>query len=350
MVKFYRENLELGTYDKYFTVVEEESSPFKEILQKGDFSSLSFQLDNSEKMNQFSDLFTFRVNITNSASFFFLFDKTDFKKEELSNKITTLKEKEVIDVRSAKEKTFALLDIVRDYNPIFVIYVPRKGIHLYENEVRYVLFDTHLEFTPAFYIRKSEEELEDASVQKQMELPPKEKGIKSKFNIKKPNIPLPKITGNKFKDILAKLAYFFKGIPGAIKENKYHYLFLIVSAFLLGFSSSIGLFNAILGKSIAALFFVCALVGAALNTFIYMDFLKRENIKSLNFCYSVVSNLLGAIFSIVGFVIFYAVDTSENKTSANQGMIIGLGLLILLVFVAITILIAYFVTKRKKKE
>ena len=350
MVKFYRENEELVSYDKYYTVVEEESSPFKEVLQKGDYSSLFFQLDNSEKNNPFSNLFTFRVNITNSASFFFLFDKTDFKKEEISNKITVLKDKEVIDVRSAKEKTTLLLDIIKDYNPVFIIYVPRKGIHLYENEVRYVLFDNHLEFTHAFYIRKNEEELEDASVQKQMELPPKKKETKSIFPIKKSNTEKPKETGNKFKDFLSKVGYFFKGIPGAVKENKYHYLFLVVAAFLLGFSSSIGLFNAIIGKSIAALFFVCALVGEVLNTFIYIDFLKRESLKSQNFNYSVVSNLLGGVFSIIGFVIFYAVDTSENKLSANEGLVIGLGLLILLVFVALTIFIAYLFSKRKKKE
>lgn len=355
MIRIYDQNDVVTEYGSYFNFITDQTSPFKEMIFKSDFSSYGFAFEANESKTLFSTTFLLQVNVKNSSSFFFVFSKQDFKREEILEKVSTLKDKEVVDVRSAKDKTFQLLDIIKDYHPLLIIYIQRKGFALYENELRYLLYDARLEYNHTFFIEKTGDELIDATTVIKEEVELKEPDTKKKKPVKedKPKkehkIKL-NFKSEKANEIKNKLVDFFSHIPAAIRENKYHFMFLIISSFLIGFSGAVGIFNSIVGKTIAVLFFICAIVGSALNTFIYVDFFKNDKIKSKNFAYSILSNFIGEMLSIVGFVIFYAVDTSENKKLANEGLLIFLSIAVLAVMVALTITIAYFIDKSKKKK
>lgn len=351
MLRFYDEKNILHEFDESYNVINSEVSPIKEILAKENVGGFYFSLSDDKKVS-FKDVSTLQVNINNSSSVFFIFDKADFKKDEIFNQVSTLKDMEVIDYRTSKKKTLALLNIVKEFHPLFFIYVPRGANPLFANEIRYLLFDSHLEDVHSFYI-------EEGMVMVERPIIKDETKVESPIISSTPDIiehneeePIVETKNAKEKsssnNFLGSLKKFFKQFGPSIKANKYHFVFIVVSAFLIGFAGTIGIYNSMIGKTIAVLFFLCAIVGATLNTFIFIDYFKVHKVKEALFIDTILFSFLGSIISMLGFIAFYAIDSAEGKENISQGLLIFLNYLLVIGVVAISICIAYFYDKRKK--
>ena len=350
MLRFYDEKNLLIEFDDFYNVVNGEFVPMKQILSKENISNFYFSLVDDKKI-ALKETSILQVNINQSASVIFMFDNADFKKDEIYNKITPLKDMEVFDYRTSKKKALALLNIVKEYHPLFFIYVPNGMYQLYANELRYLLFDSHLESTYCFYIeegtvieQKPKAEIEPISPNEDSVVieERREKPVNQEVEIKPGN--------GKLSKYLFPIKKFFKQFGPALKENKYHFIFIIVSAFLIGFAGTIGIYNSMVGKTISVLFFLCAMVGATLNTFIFIDYFKAYKLKSALFIDSVLFSLLGSLISMGGFIAFYAIDNAEGKENISQGLLILLNFILVIAVVSISVCIAYYYDKAKKKK
>ena len=351
MLRFYDEKNFLIEFEDYYNVVNGEFTPMKQIIGKENISSFSFSLVDDKKTN-LKDTSILQVNINDSASIIFMFDNADFKKDEIYNKITPLKEIEVFDYRTSKKKTLALLNVVKEYHPLFFIYIPNGNYQLYANELRYLLFDSSLEDTYSFYIEEGAVIVQKPKTVDEQSVPSK----KDDFVIEQPkdnNLAQANKDNNKehkFNKYLLPIKDFFKQFGPALKANKYHFIFIVVSAFLIGFAGTIGIYNSMVGKTISVLFFICAMVGATLNTFIFIDYFKSHKLKSALFVDSVLFSFLGSLISMGGFIAFYAIDNAEGKENISQGLLILLNYILVVAIVSISICIAYYYDKSKKKK
>ena len=303
---------------------EDVNSLIDLIVSRGNYSSYSFSMENSDSPISINDSVVLRINIKGSANLFGVFPKDNFPTEEVVEKVFELKEMKVYDENSAKERTNATLDIVKNLKPYFLIYQCKSGNILSQEAFASLLNEKGLDNVELFYREKTEEVVEA----------PKEE-VKQESNVKE----------NKFKADLR-----------AIKENKYHFIFVVVSTFLFGFASAVGYCNAAIQKPIAALFFICAGIGMFLDTFVYKDYFAEKKITNRLFFYSVGFNFVGVLLSFGASLIFYSLDKSGVKTavSAKNLVLISLGMCAAMIVLSIAIAFAIqFVLDRfapKKKE
>lgn len=287
-------------------------SPFKEILLKSHYSDLSLSFDDKTHVVSFNDLFQLRVNIKDIGGFDFFFEQTNFNKEDIIKQIIALKEIQVDSLESAKEKVVALSNIFGDNLPLFICYSP-KG------EFKISLDDIPLD-TFAFLIKLVEEP-------KPIE---QEKVKKVKYN-------------NEFID---KVLDFFSPVAA----NPVHYLFILISSFLIGFSGSIGVYYCYAGNNVFYFLFVCSLVGTLLNFFVYSDYFKKHTILSKDTVLTFIDVLIGIGLSIGSFFIFY-VTQKEKPTSLKSPLTILLIMTAVIIFVnVLTCCIAFLLKKLLKPK
>lgn len=298
-------------FTESFNVVSRNISPFKEFLKKNDFSAYSVSID--EEKFSLKDAFLFQVNVMESGTIYAVFKKEGFVKEEVAIKLSTLAEQKVTDLSSAKEKTSAALSILDEYQPIMFVYVQKNEHYLDLESLR----DSYSGNVTFFVIEKKQEGMVTSEYREKKKV--KEK---KKFS----------------------LIYFF----APIKENKYHFIFLAVATFLVGFAFAIGIYNAKLSKGIAVLFFICSFAGLFLNTYIYLDYFKTKELKDPLFRYSVAFNTIGLVLSVFAFWIYYSIDKSEGKEATNLVTLMIIGFLVGLGLTALTVGIALLFTKKKK--
>ena len=280
---------------------------------------------------------------------FFVFPLENFNRDELINRVAELKSIKVNDVDSCKTKTTELLKIIKEFNPYFFLYQSKNGIPLYKDEL-YSIIDS-LELTvPVFYadrfaevdevlkvVKKKEENTENTQETSSFGnskfamffknlihkvIKPKEKPAEenkdSSTNEGEVKEAAPK-KENKF-------GYYVKVDLQRVRSNKFHFLFLLISSFLFGFASEVGLCNALIAKPIAALFFVCAGVGIFLNTFVFIDYFKEFKFKDRLFIYSIITNIFGSGLSVLATYLFYISDKGQINSTVSFPLVTGIGL------------------------
>ena len=341
MIKLFSKDTLLFETNEQFASFDIIKSPFKEILKKEDYSSFSFAIKDDDEKIEFSEIFILQVNIKDSASLVCSFPLENLNKNDLINRVSSLKNIKVLDLESSKHKTEELLKIVKDFKPYFLIYQAKNGFPLYENELQELL--TSLEYDESvnvFFIfrnatfdeiivveEKKEEQQEEVT---KVDVPQEEKKEKGS---KKPS---------QFKN------YLVMDLEN-IKKNRYHFIFLVVSSFLFGFASSVGFCNAMIGKLITILFFVCAAVGLFLDTYVYLDFFRERKIKDRLFPYSVLFNVLGIGFAIGATMLFYYFDNTGVKEMIDVTLLAGVGIAMSFGSVIISIAIAFIAAKLERK-
>ena len=354
MMKIYLPDNSISEYSERLNVVTASTSLVKELINREDYSTLNVSFDESEEKISLENVFILQVNIKESASCFFAFPLENFPKEEVINKVAALKKIKVIDLSSSKNKTSELFNTVKEFKPYFIIYQVKNGISLYKGEVEEVFNESGLNETSyLFFVPKEEPVIEE----KKEETPTKEEAApvvetpeveekKESSEEEKPS----KQKDDKFKEFKN---YVMMDINN-IKKNKYHFIFLTISSFLFGFASSVGFCNAMIGKLITILFFICAAVGLFLNTYVYVDYFKEFKFKSRMFVYSILFNILGMGVSLGAAMIFYTLDKSDIKTTVSVGMLVGVtaAMSVISILLAVTIgyVVVYFGRKAKAKK
>ena len=302
-------------YKEDFNVINKNVSPFKEMIKKEDISSYSISINNEEKIS-LKETFLFLINIKESGSLYVLFNKSDFNKEEIIKKITELKDIKINNKESSLDKHKKVFDILESYHPIIYLYIEKHEYCLHKDELRKIY-----KGNSPFFIIEKEIEVEE-----------------------------PIIVTNKEEGKKEKKKFSFKNFILPIKKYKYHFLFLTVSSFLVGFAFSLGLFNSILNKGISVLFYICVLVGAFLQTFIYYDYFKEKKIKDKLFIYSLSFSVLGALFSMGAYSLYHSIDKTEGKENVSFILLLMLSLVVSLIFILISVLIGYLINNKKKKK
>ena len=166
--------------------------------------------------------------------------------------------------------------------------------------------------------------------------PVKEKPIKDSSE-KKPKFAF-------LKKIKLKL---FNPIP-VIKKDKFHFLFALVATFLIGFTLSIGIYNAYAGKLICIFFFICSLAGAFLDFMIYKDAFKEYPVKSPFVVMTGFSSLVGLGISIGGYFIFKATSNEVLAVEPHFLMILAIIIAVYMASSALPLLVDYLINKWKK--
>ena len=313
-------------YEKSFSIGDVNESPIKELIEQGDYFVYSF-FYNKETIS-LKDCFTIKINIKNACSVVVTYKLENFPKGEIISRIGDLKKMDITDVESSKAKHQALFDLIKEYNPYFMVYQAKNGFPLTQEEMK------ELSFVDTVYVERV---VEEAPVieEKPQEVPQNEKVEEQKEGKKT------------FKEQA-------KADLKSIAKNKYHFIFLTVSAFLFGFASSIGFCNAMLGKPISALFFVCAGVGMFLNTYVFIDYFKEHKIKERLFVYSMIFEVIGFGLSLAATFIFYALDKGEIKNAVSSKLLVGVSIGMFVGMVLLSLCIAYvidmLITKSKAKK
>lgn len=304
-------------YEKSFAVGEVNESPVKELIEQGDYFVYSFFY--KEETISLKDCFTIKINIKNACSVVVTYKLENFPKAEIISRIGELKKMDINDVESSKAKHQALFDLIKEYNPYFMVYQAKNGFPLTQEEMK------ELSFVDTIYLERVVEE-NPVIEEKPQEVPQNEEN-----------------TGKKsFKEQA-------KADLKSIAKNKYHFIFLTVSAFLFGFASSIGFCNAMLGKPIAALFFVCAGVGIFLNTYVFIDYFKEFKIKERLFVYSMIFEVIGYGLSVAATFIFYSLDKGEIKNAVSATLLFGVSIGMFLAMALVSISVAYVIDMLQAK-
>lgn len=288
-------------------------SPFKEILSKSNYSDLSLSFDDKKEQSiNFDDLFQLRINIKEIGGFDLLFSEVNFDKEAIIKQVITLKEMQVDSLESAKEKVVALFNIFGSDLPSFICYSPKGEFQIGLEDIPVDVF---------VFLVKPVENPEPVQQEKV-------------HNIKHSDT------------FFGKVLDFFS--PVAI--NPVHYLFILISSFLIGFSSSIGIYYCYAGNNVYYFLFVCSIVGTLLNFFVYSDYFKKHIILSKDTAVTAIDVLIGIILSIGSFFIFYVVQ-KEKPTSLKSPLTILLIMTAVIILInALTCSLAFLLKKGNKKQ
>ena len=349
MIKIFDSQETNKEYSEFFNVGDSSLPLVKELLKREDYSEYSFTIGDSEEKISMSDVFIFQINIKDSSSVYSAFKLEKFPKDEIINKVAMLKDINIVDIASSKYKTSELFKILKEYQPYFIIYQSKNGFPLLEKEIREMVESLEMNEVSFFYIErelskfgefvKVEEKKEEEKPQEvdSITVPPsedikiedvvlEEEKVEEEQPVveETPEVPVTEAV-KKEKPVRKKIDWKKYAVMdiGNIRKNKYHFIFLTVSAFLFGFASSIGFCNALLAKAICALFFVCAGVGVFLNTYVFVDYLKERTYKDRLFVYSLIFEVIGFGLSYGATFIFYGLDKGEIKNGVNASLLAG---------------------------
>ena len=310
------------SFDSKLNEVLDNVSPFKEMLEKSDYTEYSAVFDgNKDAIINFSDVFHLRVNVKGVGGFDFIFSQNGFEKDKIIEMIAALKEMPVENIEQAKEKVNALFDTVKEKNPLFMLYSPKGEFVIQAEDLSIDIFK--------FYIKKVEKPVKPAPEKKE----------------RKPKEPKQSKTSFSFSSLWSQICDFFS----PIKDNIVHYAFIMVSVFLIGFSSSVGVYYCYAGNNVFYFLFVCSLVGAILNYFVYYDFFKKHKFLSNDFILTVIDVFLSIGIAIGGFYIFYVLQKELPESLSGPSSILLIMAGVVLGVNIIVSPIAFLFRKRKEK-
>lgn len=391
--------------------IESQNSFLKAVSNKEDVSAFALRED---KEIPLKDLFHLLINVKNVGAFHCYLPLEIFNKSNAVKAIEVLKYMEIVDQDSANNKVVALFAVIKSFKPELIVYEAKGQYLLTEDELDCFAFDYRFvyvkgaiitlpvldeeEVEAKAFFRKHKESEETSSIeieQKVQEEPkvieqpvekPVEKKIEEKpFYNRQPDFykkeeeieEIPQDIENMFDkskkeednkqvqptskkiDIIG----FFKNIwsivwpkvceiAKIIADNKFHFIYAIVSSLLMGFSCSIAFHNIYLGKGIAAFFLVCSLIGAVLSFFIYFDLFKQHEFKELKLSItSIVFNVIGIGLSLGGYAIYANIQNSKvDAIIIDVGPVILYTILISVLLTALSIVLAYFIRKKFKSN
>lgn len=383
MIKFFNSKNIPTQYSDTANNVDINVSPIREIVSRKDYSNQSFVIDDGERI-YFKDTFVLLVNIKDSASVYFVLDNKTFNKEEAVEKISVLKDMPISDIRDIKLKTLELFKISKQFNPYFVIYHSKGAIPLFFNEVYDLFMFSGINNRTLFYLdSKVEANVVEEKKDKSSVLPSFKNPFKKKEepnNIEKAKEtssiienhpveearPVQEVRREEYtsitpsweeehhkeekKEKAPKQKLNVKEEFKSIKENKFHFLFLTIASFLFSLALSIAIGNAAAGKTICVLFFICAVAGAFLMSYIYIDYFKIKKLKDRLMIYSVVFTLLGIALSALGVLLFYNLDQSGVKEAISRSKLIVIAIMSGIALIPIAVAIGYYINKMKSRR
>lgn len=304
--------LEPGLFDK-------NASPFKEIISGKDVNDVIISLNDEQKI-ELSNVFRLKINIKSIGSLFYLLPSEGFDKNIIFEKISPLKEIEIKDNESAKEKVNRVKEILLDNKPLLILYVGEGEYFLSKEDIDSLDFSC-----PVFYFKEETPVVEET--QKEEENPTEATSFKDKCKL-----------------FIKKLSKFFE----PVKVNGFYYLFAILAAFLIEFTISIGAFTSYSGKMICIFFFICSVIGGILNYFVTTDILKKYPIKSRGSIFLVCSSLIGLALGTVGTLIYLSLQKEMPEALITVGPIYGIGIGAAIGVIAISDLTSYLIKRFKK--
>ena len=324
MFKFISPNGQETQYEERISDIKNNVSPIKEIISKKDFSSFSIVRD--EQTISLQDVFQLQVNVKEVGTFHFIFNKEGFEKDEIINRIASLKEIEITDARTAKNKVTLLLDIVDRPCLLFMIY---DGLdNSYIDKTYFTMFMN--KDIQTFFIVKEQEAVEFYEVSVGEEEPQADAQKSKKSSSGKLN--------------KAKIKQFFK----LIADKKFHFLLILVSTVLFEVSIPLAIVNIYAFNAIYVFLFICSLIGIGMNGYSFCDLFKKTNPKSQLSIASYLTNVLGIGIGIGLFALFYHLS-NVGEGVPSMGSMILIGLLVCLILCGAIIAVAYFIPKKNKQ-
>lgn len=302
-----------------FSLVNKETSPLKEIIERKDFSSFVFVDDQTIP---FSEITQIQVNVIEVGVMIFLFQTSEFNKEDFIYEVSKLKELSIMSFYDVLNKMKSLYSVAQEFRPLFVIYNPNGKYRIYDD-----CFKTIYSGIKTLYVSNHAEEVI----------------VKNSSSVEKPHYTQQEKVKTKDK----KSSFHFVNPIPVIQNDKFHFLFAVVATLLCGFTLSIGIHDAYAGKMLCIFFFICSLAGAFLNFMIYKDTFVKNEIKSMYSILTIFSSVLGIGLSVGGYFIFKALSKDELAVKPHFMMILGLIVAIYLISSAISYLVIYL-KKRKK--
>ena len=301
-MKFINKNGSELEFLERFDQINSSASPIKELFGKNELTDWSIKL--GEEEIAFENVFTLKVNVKKVGSVLCLFKKDGFNKEEVVNEVVNLKEIKVKDSETAKSKVKSLLEIVEKYELLLTLYKPNGDYQLGEEVYQQLGSSLCLYVVPSSSIEEQNEN--------------------KKFKLENP-----------FK-VLAK--------------DKYHFVFGIVAAFLIGFTVSIAIFDMYLGKIIYIFFLICTLAGMTLNGFIYHDSIKKNKLLGTHFILTVGASLVGYALSIGGYILFKNLAKEKPITDPKLLLILGVSLALIGLSACVAFLVKFIKNKKRAKK
>ena len=324
MVKFISSKEKILEFDRNYNEVSEDLSPIKDILKKGDYSGFSFVLNEGEII-PLSEVFQLQVNVKEVGTFHFMFKKDTFDKDEAIKQVATLKELSVSDPDSARYKVKTLFSVLKEYNPIFIIYKECPNTYYYAYQL-----ETSIAYNiPVFAICQSNEFEEVTEFVIGDDPNAREAAVQTKkkkaFKISKERL---------LKDL---------------SKNKFSLLLVFVSTLLLQVSIPLAILNIYSNNALYIFLFICGTIGIAMNGYCYFDYFKTKNFHNPLFLLNVISNVIGLGIGIGVFAIFYNISTRAEGTPVI-GSFILIGVLVTLIVCSAIIALAYFIPRKNKAK
>ncbi len=317
MFKFINSDGQEITYEELVSEIDQNTSPIKEIIAKKDFSSFSISFN--EQTYSLEETFLLQVNVKDIGVFCFIFNKEGFKKDEIINQISVLKERVVVDTQSAKEKVLSLLSIVNIPCLLFAIY-QANDITYINNEYLKTFISLNVQ---TFLIKKEKKnEVFELNVGEEKSQEPKKEKKTNKKSINQ----------------------FFK----IIADEKFHYLLLLISTTLFEVSIPLAIANIYEANLIYIFLFICAVIGIGMDGYSYYDLFKTERPFSLASLASYLFNLIGIGTGIGLFALFY---NMSNLTEAVPplGSMVLIGISICFILCVAVVIVSLFIPKKNKK-
>ncbi len=331
MEKFISPRGDVLNYSEYYTEVDGNVSPFKEILKKKDYSSFSFANGDEEaEPTPLKGTFHLQVNAKGIGTFHFIFLAEGFNRDGINKEISTLKDFEVTDFETAKYKVSTLINIVKEHNPLFAVYKEITDSHFYSGELQYMVGSSFPIFVILSEVVEDEVQELDVGMFDPNALGKGKKGS----NVKKPG-PNTKITR--------------QYILEELENVKFHLLLLGITTLLMQVSIPLGILNVYSNNLLYIFLFICGAVGIVMNGFSNYDFFRTKKLKSLGFLFSVIANVIGMGAGIGVFAIFYNIS-SKAEGAPNMGAFILIGILVTVIVCVASVIITYYLPKKAKKK
>lgn len=317
------------------TTVVSNKHPFLIDLRKTrDISTYRISID--ENIIPTENIFIFNVKIIHIGKIVALFNKDTFNKDELFKKISPLKDVEINNKEVAISKVIKAIKLVEESNPVVFFYFAFDDFYFTNETIKEYIPNSKIIYTDNIKLPKKEKPKWLSNLQAKCPNFLKRfknwlvgifKKIKKPSWLKNSNISAP-----------------FK----LLKKNFVHFIFVIISGFLIYFALSIAIYNSYAGKGIYVFFYICCLAGIGLNIAIFQTILKRNKVKSLLFIESLIFCIIGLAIGIGGFALYYSSLKEVPLYIPSKGKIILISFLISLGIVIIASLIPLLIKKIKE--
>lgn len=269
------------------------------------------------------NILIFSVKVSGLGKIVALMDKNKFNRDEIYKKISPLKDVEVNNSEVALSKLVKAIRFVEEEKPLMTFYFPIDDYYFNHDELYESLGETNLLFVD------------------KIEKPKKVKPVKEHNNSKiLSKVKLPAWLNKE--NLAAPFILFWK--------NALHFLFVLISGFLVFFALSIAIYNSYAGKAIYIFFYICCLAGTGLSGAIFSTIFKRHSIKSLWYFESLFVSIVGACIGIGGFVLYFNSLNNLPYYIPSSGKIILVSILISLALIVISSIIPLFIKKYKENK